>query len=248
MADNIADVYFKFTDADPEIPGESTDDLYADEDGWIGIQSFSFGFGWGGAATSEGEAAALRKQIALEEDHDKKQDLARRLEALERKNAAARNSQAGKKDGKAGAAKEDSAQLKPKEFRFSRNPGPASKAILANLQKGPGKAEMGAELIVCRPAGIDISSGANAGATAGAKIPFLKFVFSKIQLTKCSLSISKDSPPSEDIEFWFDVVKMETMWTDNETGEKLPGGKNTISFDFGNKDSEPQFEGSLDTD
>jgi hypothetical protein len=187
----------------------------------------------------------LRKQIALEEDHDKKLELARRLEALERKNAAANQaSQSGKKNGKSGGAKEESAQLKPKEFRFSRNPGPASKAILANLQKGPGKTEMGAELIVCRPAGTDIPNGER----AGAKIPFLKFIFNRIQLTKCSLGISKDSPPSEDIEFWFDEVKMETMWTDNETGEKLPGGKNTISFDFGNKDSEPQFEGSLDTD
>jgi type VI protein secretion system component Hcp len=97
---------------------------------------------------------------------------------------------------------------------------------------------MGAELIVCRPAGVDIPNGEK----KGAKVPFLKFVFDKIQLTKCSLAISKEQPPSEDIEFWFDKVTMETIWTDNETGEKLPGVKNTISFDFGMKDGQPEFK------
>jgi hypothetical protein len=243
MADNLADVFLKFTDADPEIPGESTDDLYPDEDGWLGIQSFSFGFGWGGSATSEGELAGLRRKIAVEEDPAKRAEYARQAEVLEKKLAADKTAQSGKKDGKAGA-KEDSNQLKPKEFRFSRSPGPASKALLANLLKGPGREELGAQLIVCRPAGTDIPNGAR----EGVKIPFLKFFFWRIQLTKCSLSISKDQPPSEDIEFSFEKVQMETMWTDNETGEKLPGGKNTIFFNFGDKDSNPEFEGSLDTD
>ena len=243
MADNLPDVYIKFDDADPEIRGESTDAAYPGNQGYLCIQSFSFGFGWGGAGSSSAaNLDDLRNQMAAEEDAQKRKQLSARINALEKERRDARGS--AKKDQKGGKNGKDSgAQLKPKEFTFTKSPGVASKDLLLNLQKGPNKA-LAAELIVCRAAGVDIPNGP----PKDAKIPFLKFIFSKIQLTKCQMSISKDQPVSETVEFWFDEVKMETIWTDNETGEKIAGGKNTISFDFGNKDSEPQFEGFLDVD
>ena len=245
MADNLPDVYLKFIGADPEIRGESMDAAYPADQGWLAIQSFNFGFGWGGSGGSAGSLDELKKQLVKEDDPQRRVQLQAKITALEKQQnqagGSAKNA-AGKQAGK-DAKKEEGAQLKQKEFRFARAPGRASKDLLLNLQKGPNKG-LEVELIVCRAAGVDIPNGA----AKDAKIPFLKFTFSAVQLTKCSMSIGKDQPVSEDVQFWFDQVKMETIWTDNETGEKLPGGKNTISFDFGNKDSEPQFEGFLDVD
>ena len=38
MADNLPDVYLKFTDSDPDIRGESMDAAYPADDGWLCIR------------------------------------------------------------------------------------------------------------------------------------------------------------------------------------------------------------------
>jgi type VI protein secretion system component Hcp len=53
------------------------------------------------------------------------------------------------------------------------------------------------------------------------KIPFLRMVFQTVRITKVSLSLSNDDLPSETITLDYDRVRMEYLWTDNETGERV---------------------------
>ena len=67
------------------------------------------------------------------------------------------------------------------------------------------------------------------------KIPFLHFIFEKVTLKKCSLSVTSDPVPTESIEFSFATVKMESVWTDNATGSREPGDPLSVFFDFKNQ-------------
>ena len=125
--------------------------------------------------------------------------------------------------------------LQPEEFNFSRSPGPASLELLAKLRTDEEIPK--AELIVCRASGVDIP-----GWTKDSKIPFLRFVFEKVQLSQCTLELGKDQPPSESVKFKFKKVTMETIWTENTTGARVPGGNRSISFDFDAKEGETSWD------
>jgi len=225
---DLPDVYLRFVDATPEIRGESSDAAYSGDDGWLSIKSFSFGFGWTDHTTAGLDD--LRRQLARENDANKKELLQKKIFDLEKKQRDSAPTSGGNAKG------DDAQQLKQREFSFTRNPGPASKDILAHIKKGMTEV-IGAELIVCRAAGVQMPNGT----PKDAKTPFLKFVFTEVELTKCQLQITRDQPPSESVEFWFKEIEMETIWTDNETGERITGGRNTIRFRF-DDNTVPDFQ------
>jgi len=231
---DLPDVYLKFTDGDPEIRGESQDAAYPHSEGWLSIKSFTFGFGWDPQNTPGANLDSLRTQLVKEKDEQKRVLIQQKINALEKERSQQPAADHNQKGSTSGSKGDKGKTLRQRNFTFSRNPGPASKDLLLNLIKRKGKRELGAELIVCRAAGVDIPHGA----PKDAKTPFLKFVFSQVELVDCKMQVSRDQPPSESVEFWFGKVQMETIWTDNETGEKIPGGKNRISFDFQSQDKD----------
>ena len=129
--------------------------------------------------------------------------------------------------------------LSPKEFSFSKAPDVASNELLLRCK---GSKEISkAELMVCR-AGGSLGSGRTEQVV---KIPFLYFIFEKVLLKKCSLSVTGDPVPSETIEFKFASVRMETVWTDNATGKRETGGVLSVNFDFDQQKGKTSWEDEI---
>jgi type VI protein secretion system component Hcp len=215
MANDLPDVYLRFGDKDAhDLPGESYDAAYPKEEGWTAIKSFSFGFGWSNSASSKG-SEALKKLAA-----GKKLSEAEQKDALESRNGPP------KKQEKEGT-------LQPKSFTFSRSPGIASKPLIEALRAG--KEFKKVELIVCRAAGVDAITemqGKDKAKYKEAKIPFCRLLLETVRLAKVSLAVGKDSPPAENVEFKFQKVTVQTVWTQNASGKKVSGGMLSVEYDF----------------
>jgi len=235
---DLPDVYIRFTGADPKIRGESSDAAYPGKDGWLSIKSFSFGFGW--TDTSESSLEDMQKQLAAENSREKRIQIQEKISALQKK-LREEGSSSGT-TGQNGSKGDDAQQLKQRDFSFTRNPGVSSRDILLHLKRGATEV-LGADLVVCRAAGVELPDGT----PKDAKTPFLRFKFAEVHLTKCQVQVSRDGAPTETVEFWYKEVTMETVWTDNETGSRLPGGTNKIHFRFDDK-SDPEFVAAQDDD
>jgi type VI protein secretion system component Hcp len=77
------------------------------------------------------------------------------------------------------------------------------------------------ELVACRYGGNDENNP---------KIPFLRIIFTEVYITSISLTLSQDDLPGETIKFTYDIVEMETIWTDNETGDRLTSDPNRCGW------------------
>jgi len=77
------------------------------------------------------------------------------------------------------------------------------------------------ELIACRYGGNDENKP---------KIPFLRIIFKEVYIKSISLSLSQDELPGETIKFTYDIVQIETIWTDNETGDRLTSEPNRCGW------------------
>jgi type VI protein secretion system component Hcp len=77
------------------------------------------------------------------------------------------------------------------------------------------------ELIACRYGGNNPNKP---------KIPFLRIIFKDVYICSVSLSLSQDELPGETIKFTYDIVQMETIWTDNETGDRLTSEPNRCGW------------------
>ncbi len=84
-----------------------------------------------------------------------------------------------------------------------------------------GKAIEKVELIACRYGGNDGNKP---------KIPFLRMIFKNVHIGSISLGLSQDELPSETLTFTYDMVQMETIWTDNETGDRLTSDPNRCGW------------------
>jgi len=78
------------------------------------------------------------------------------------------------------------------------------------------------ELVACRYGGNDNNNP---------KIPFLTLLFKQVHIKSVSLSLAQDELPSETITFKYDVVQMATIWTDNETGNRLTSDPKRCGWD-----------------
>jgi type VI protein secretion system component Hcp len=81
------------------------------------------------------------------------------------------------------------------------------------------------ELVACRYGGNDDNKP---------KIPFLQLTFKNVHIKSISLNLAQDELPSETITFSYDIVQMATIWTDNETGDRLTSDPKRCGWDFGN--------------
>jgi type VI protein secretion system component Hcp len=77
------------------------------------------------------------------------------------------------------------------------------------------------ELIACRYGGNDEENP---------KIPFLRIIFTDVYIKSISLTLSQDELPGETITFSYKLVQMETIWTDNETGDRLTSDPNRCGW------------------
>jgi type VI protein secretion system component Hcp len=228
VADNLPDVYLRFiggdeTDPDIVIPGDSRDSYYNGSKGWFTITGFGFGFGWGGLRDTPKVVKPLGKDAA----NDPKELLRAHNELVAQQSAGPQKSGA-----KAGTPEKKSGQLAAEVFSFTRTPSLASVFL---IKKADSMEEVPmVELVVCRAAGVTNSETIK----QGSKIPFLRFVFERVLVTECDLSVTSAPVPEESVKFRFRKVQMETVWTDNETGQRVPGGINRVTYNFNPEDKD----------
>jgi type VI protein secretion system component Hcp len=77
------------------------------------------------------------------------------------------------------------------------------------------------EVVACRYGGNDDKNP---------KIPFLRLFFEDVYITSITFALSQDELPAETIKFTYDIVRMETIWTDNETGDRLTSEPNRCGW------------------
>jgi len=124
----------------------------------------------------------------------------------------------GTSSGKAGAS---NLPLDFPEVTITKSSDLASTPLLKEKCHEGGSIPM-LELIACRYGGNDRKRP---------KIPFLRIIFKKVYINSISLSLSQDELPGETIKFTYDIVQMETIWTDNETGDRLTSEPNRCGWD-----------------
>jgi type VI protein secretion system component Hcp len=134
--------------------------------------------------------------------------------------SAAKGASAGSKGG----------TLAPKEFSFSKSPNVASIPLVMKCYNGETIPKV--EVEVCRYGG----SGQNL------KIPFLHLVFEEVQLVDCKLDLTDNALPSESVVFKFGKVTMETVWTDNETGDRVLSEPRRVIWDFDKQDGKTSWD------
>jgi type VI protein secretion system component Hcp len=197
VASDSPDVYLKFVGEEdkPFCQGDCTDEKHPGEDGWIQIRSFSFGFG------------AEQKDDAFEsktKDSKIKTPAQKDKEAAEKKAAEAKKAKDRKSWGKSGPLNFD-------KFNFSKSTDRTSTRLIGLCHGGDDKIPM-----------VLVEAVRYGGTGGDFKIPFVRLIFEKVRLKSCKLNLTNEDLPSEDVEFEYDVVKMECLWTDNATGDRRP--------------------------
>ncbi len=85
-----------------------------------------------------------------------------------------------------------------------------------------GKVIAEAEVVACRQ-----------GGTGGdEKIPFVRFIFQEVYITDISMALAEESLPTETMHFSYDRMRMESLWTDNETGDRAIDRPRRAGWDF----------------
>jgi len=197
------DVYLKFENpawsGDKALIGESMDESHPGKEGWIQIKSFSFGFG-AGDASAVAEAKTYRAKAKTLEDYQK--------EDQDREKAKARKETkvGGKSWGKSGPLDFD-------KFSFTKSADLMSSRLVAICHKGDIIPKVHIEAVRYGGSGTEMRD---------IKIPFLRLIFENVHLKSIKLNLTNEDLPSEDIDFEYDVVRMESIWTDNATGNRLP--------------------------
>ena len=100
----------------------------------------------------------------------------------------------------------------------------SASALLWSTKCYEGKAIKQVELEACRTGGIE---GAE-------KIPFVRLTFEGVFVKSITMSVTEDALPSESLVFSYERVKMESIWTDNETGKRLIEQPRRFAWDFKN--------------
>lgn len=202
MASDGADIYLRFADESGEKPakwagqpiqGDCRDEKHPGEDGWIQIRSFSFGFGSGDKGdTFESKSSSGKPMTAAQKAAE-----AKKKEMEEKKK---KEKEEGKTWGKSGP-------LDFEKFKFSKSTDRLSPVLLDIAYAGNFKIP---KVLV------EAVRYGNTGASF--KIPFLQLIFENVYLKSCTLNLVNEEVPGEDVEFEYDIVRMLTIWTDNETG------------------------------
>lgn len=212
MASESADIYLRFEGqwagdpikgdcSDAQHPGEfAPGEAHGDrKDGWIQIQSFSFAFGAG-----DPPAASEVRRLP-----DRNRDPAAYAAALEAQNRALieernREKRQPKQWGKSGPLDFD-------KFSFSKAVDRLSPVLVEISHAGNYKIPL-----------VEVEAVRYGGTGEDFKIPFVRYMFKNVYIKSCKLNLVNEENPTEDVDFEYDIVIMETLWTDNATGERLP--------------------------
>jgi type VI protein secretion system component Hcp len=193
------------------------------KDGWIAIQSFTFKFGWGmgdddkkAGGLSKEEKETMKKNKVPDAEIaklDKKRREEQQKDTTKKKDA--------KKDGKS----DKDETLGKAKFSFNKLTDAASDDLMARIKAKEDREISRAVVEMCRPAAADASK----------KDAFLRLIFENVIVTDCKLDVSSDPVPKESVEFHYDKVTMQSIWTYNTSGKEDPGGPNTAGWDFEKK-------------
>jgi len=200
MASDAPDVYLRFVDEEGslEMPlvGECMDERHPGEQGWIQIKSFKFGFG------SEAQTSSFQ---------EKTKDEIKRLTAQQKQEYDKAKQAYDKEKNKKPTAWGESKQLRFEVCSFTKGTDRMSADLMQLCHDGEYKIPR-AEIEVVRYGGTGVSF----------KIPFLHLIFTNVRVKSCTLNLTNEDRPSEDIDFEYDVVNIHSLWTDNETGDRKP--------------------------
>jgi type VI protein secretion system component Hcp len=200
MAEGSADIYawFQGLEGDPDrLKGESMDEDHPGEKGWIQIKKFNFGFGFGGKQSMLAAKDPALKGKTVEE-------LKKEIAEREKKKAA----EAKKSEKKSAESWGKSGALDFEKLTFSKGSDLMSNRLMEICHSG--KMIPKVIVVACR-------SGGEARAK---KIEFLRFIFDEVHVKNCKLNLANDGLPTEDLDCEYNVVKMETVWTDNAIGNR----------------------------
>ena len=189
-----------------DLKGECRDDHHLGDDGWVQIKGFTFGFGLKGGSWAD---AAKNAGAAA-------------------KGAGGKGGSSGGAKGKGGPTGGAAANEGPLDFppvQLTKSLDLASASIWKDkCHSGEPIAQV--ELEACRYGGTD---------RGNFKIPFLRLVFEEVYVESISLGLSNDELPAETITFTYDRVRMESLWTDNETGNRLVDRPSRAGWDKKNQ-------------
>jgi type VI protein secretion system component Hcp len=210
--------------AGKQLRGDSSDDQHPGEfaegedkrdrkDGWVQIKKFSFGFG--------GEKSdALQKSTST---LPTEKDPVKQVEAL-KKAIAARDKAEKKAQTQAKEGWGKSGPLNFDKFSFTKATDRLSPVLTQISHAGGYKIPM-----------VEVEAVRYGGTGDSFKIPFLRVIFKNVYITSCKLNLVNEESPSEDIEFEYDSLEMETLWTDNATGDRAPGDPVRVGWDLPNQ-------------
>lgn len=203
------DVYVRFEG----IVGECMDEKHPGVDGWFQIKSFNFSF----SAKDKGEnpPAAGIKKLKGKTEEERLREVNDALQKVQQ--ARDREAKGKKKD----SAKDEAPHDHP-DVSVSKVLDSAS-ATIWGTKCYEGKTISKVEVEACR-----------SGGTSDEKIPFVRLVFESVYVTKISMSIPEDALPSESLDFHYERVRIESIWTDNETGERRVDRPQRFGWDFEN--------------
>jgi type VI secretion system Hcp family effector len=183
--------------------GECMDEDHPADKGWITIKSFTFGFGFSG---TDGDAEQDNEDGA--NTHPSAGTQAHPASKPQKKSK--RKKRAGMKSG-------------PLNFdciSFTK----ASDVMSHKLMEA---CHQGTEIPK-----VDLEACRSGGGPTNKKVAFLSLTFEKVYLKSCTLNLTTDNLPSEDIQFEYGKVSMNCLWTDNETGQKLDATPDAVSWDL----------------
>lgn len=202
VADNLADVYLNFQGEGLSLIGECMDEIHPGEKGWIQIRKFGFGFGFEGKSTQKPSTSAG----AIGNTDKEKAEYFKQQAAQFSAQLAAKDKKPGKDDkswGKSGA-------LTFEKGSFSKSSDLMSRRLIEICHAGTKIDKV--TLAACRYGGQD----------KNAKMAFMIITFENVYLTSCNLNLAVEGTPSEDYNFQYEVVRIQSRWTSNATGDRNP--------------------------
>lgn len=203
MSEALADVYVRLDG----FTGECTDDQHPGDEGWIQIKSFNFGFGMKDGALDTDSKTATSGHGATGSS------------GSGAGSSGSGSGGSGSRHSGSGSGASNS-PLEFPEVTITKSSDLVSTRLLKEkCHSGSPIAHI--EVVACRYGGNDDKNP---------KIPFLRLIFDDVYITSITFALSQDELPAETIKFTYDIVRMETIWTDNETGDRLTSEPNRCGW------------------
>jgi type VI protein secretion system component Hcp len=188
------DVYAHFEG----LVGECTDESHPGLKGWTQINSFSFGFGFHKKSpTPVGKGGTTGKKTLSQVQKD--------LDDTKAKVAAI-----GADKGKGGKDWGHSCGMDFEKVTFNKKADFMSKRLIEICHAGTLVPKV--TIVMCRPGGEKKDE----------KTEFVRLLFEEVYLKTCVLNLAVEGLPTEDYSFEYNLIRLESVWTDNAIGNRRP--------------------------